>query len=60
MKAGMRSLKRIQGCCLDMQRWDQESQEQMELNLMRDVKNNKKAFYSFSDQKRKAKENVPL
>lgn len=54
----MCSLERIQGYCLDMQRWDQERQEQKEFNLMRDVKN-KKAFYSFIDLRKKAKESVP-
>ena len=31
----------------------------MELNLVRDVKNIKKQFYMYTDQKRKCKECVP-
>lgn len=33
---------------------------QMELNLTRDVKNNRKWFYRYTDLKSKAKGNVPL
>ena len=32
---------------------------QMELNLARDAKNNKKGFYSYVSQKREVKESVP-
>jgi len=32
----------------------------MELNLVRDVKDNKKAFYRYISRRRRAKENVPL
>ena len=32
---------------------------QMELNLGRDVKNNKKGFFRYSGQKREAKESIP-
>ena len=41
VEAGMGGLGRIQGCCLEMQKWDQESLGfPMELNLAMDVKNN--------------------
>jgi len=36
-----------------------KAKAQMELNLARDVKNNKKGFYSYIGQKRQAKERVP-
>jgi len=32
---------------------------QLELNLARDAKNNKKGFYRYVSQKRKVKESVP-
>jgi len=32
---------------------------QLELNLARDAKNNKKGFYRYVNQKRKVKESVP-
>ena len=31
----------------------------LELNLARDAKNNKKGFYRYVNQKRKAKESIP-
>ena len=31
----------------------------MELNLVRDVENNKKGFYTYADQKTQAKEGIP-
>ena len=36
-----------------------KAKAQMELNLMRDVKNNKKGFYQYIEQKRQAKESMP-
>ncbi|KFZ66869.1 hypothetical protein N338_11098, partial [Podiceps cristatus] len=36
-----------------------KAKAQMELNLARDVKNNKKGFYRYIGQKRQAKESVP-
>ena len=42
-----------------MQRWHEEAKAQMELNLVRNVKNNK-GLYRYIGQKRKAKKNVPL
>lgn len=36
----------------------QKDKSQMELNLVRNVKNNKKEFYKYTDQKRQAKEIV--
>jgi len=33
---------------------------QMELNLMRNVKNNKKGFFRYTGQNRQAKESAPL
>ena len=50
-------LGRIQGC-LDLQTWDQETQG-AELNLERDVKNNRKTFYTCIGQKRQVKASVP-
>ena len=36
-----------------------KAKAQLKLNLARDTKNNKKAFYSYISQKRKVKENIP-
>lgn len=36
-----------------------KAKKQMELNLMKKVKNNKKGFYRYIGQKRQVKENVP-
>ncbi len=36
-----------------------KAKAQMELNLARDVKDNKKGFYRYIDRKRQAKESVP-
>ncbi|KFQ63342.1 hypothetical protein N334_13791, partial [Pelecanus crispus] len=36
-----------------------QAKAQLELNLARDVKNNKKGFYKYINQKRKVKESVP-
>ena len=48
-------LQRLQGCCLDMQRWDQAHTEK---SLARDVKDNK-GSYRYIGQKRQAKESMP-
>ena len=37
-----------------------KAKEQMELNLPRDVKDNKKGFYRYIGRRRQAKESVPL
>jgi len=36
-----------------------KAKAQLELNLARDAKNNKKGFYRYVSQKRKIKESVP-
>ena len=36
-----------------------KAKEQMELNLARDVKDNKRGFYRYIGRKRQAKESVP-
>ncbi|KFP48026.1 hypothetical protein N323_07381, partial [Cathartes aura] len=36
-----------------------KAKEQLDLNLARDAKNNKKGFYRYVSQKRKVKENIP-
>ena len=36
-----------------------KAKAQMELNLARDVKNNKKVFFRYTEQERQAKESVP-
>jgi len=36
-----------------------KAKAQLELNLARDAKNNKKGFYRYFSQKRKIKESVP-
>ncbi|GAB0206869.1 mitochondrial enolase superfamily member 1 [Grus japonensis] len=43
-----------------MQRHVRKGKAQMELNLARDVKDNKKGFYKYISDKRKARENVGL
>jgi len=43
------------GKCRDRTR---KAKTQMELNLVRDVKNNKMGFFSYTGQNRQAKENV--
>ena len=37
-----------------------KAKAQMELNLVRDVKDNKKGFYRYTGRRRQAKESVPL
>jgi len=39
MKVGMSGVGGIQGCCQDVQGWDQESQSVDRIKLARDVKN---------------------
>ena len=59
VEAGMCGLGRTQGCCLDMQRWDQDSLGADGTALgKRDVKDKKKGLYRSPGQKRQAKETV--
>jgi len=40
------------------QRWVREAKANLELNLVRDVKGNKKGFYKYINSKRKTRENA--
>lgn len=59
MEAGLYGLGRKQGCQPNMQRWNQESKEQMEVNLVRNIKNNR-GYHRYLHQKRKFEESVSL
>ena len=58
MEVEICGLGRIQGCCPDIQRWEQESQGSNGTELDKGLENSKKGFYGYIGQKRQAKENI--
>ena len=58
MKAGCVSWEEYRAVVPDCRRLG-KAKVQMELNLMRDVKDNKKGFYRYIGRRRRAKESVP-
>ena len=57
METGLCVLGGIQGCCPCSDR-TRKAKTQVELNLVRDVKDNKKGFYRYISRRRQAKEGV--
>ena len=58
METGLCVLGGIQGCCPCSDR-TRKAKTQVELNLVRDVKDNKKGFYRYISRRRQIKEGVP-
>ena len=59
MEAGLRSLRRIFRHCLLCRDKIRKVKAQVELNLVRDVKNNTEGFYRYISKRRQMKESVP-
>lgn len=59
MEAGTCGLEREQGCCSDVQGWDQENHDTAGVELRKDIKNNKKGFDRYISLKSKTKESIP-
>ena len=58
MKQGQVSWEEYRDTALLCRDWVRRAKVQLELNLARDAKNNKKGFYRYVSQKRKVKENM--